>query len=134
MPDPVLHLKAVCAAAGAGALVELALGWRRRICWGRRPASPKWVNTACVLAIGLGLARGWGVLQLPLVWPPASGLGRLITIVMPAAIVIELIAGLRRVPRWLAWSLRMVLAAAIGRILMHGSVYLAGSPGQWTAQ
>jgi hypothetical protein len=132
MPDPVLHLKAVCAAAGASALVVLALGWGR-IRWVRRPASTTSVNTACVLATGLGLGLGWGVLQLPLAWPPASGLGRLITIVMPATIVIELIAGVRRVPRWLAWSLRMVLAAAIGRILLHGSVYLAGSPGQWTA-
>jgi len=132
MPDPVLHLKAVCAAAGASALVVLALGWRRRICCAGRPVSTTRVNFACVLAIGIGLALGSQMLQLPLDWPPASGLGRLLTIVMPAAIVIELVAGFHRVPRWLAWSLRMGLAAAIGRVLLHGSVYLAGSPGQWT--
>ncbi|HVC96404.1 MAG TPA: hypothetical protein VND64_22150 [Pirellulales bacterium] len=127
MPDTVLHLKAVCAAAGASALFVLALSCARR------PASAARVNAACVLAIGLGLALGCQVLQLPLSWPPASGLDRLLTIVFPAVIAIELIAALRSVPRWFAWSLRIGLAAAIGRILLHGSVYLAGSPGHWTA-
>ena len=146
MPDPFLQLKAIAAAAGASALLVLALGRGSRIrknsgaprgaSRAGRPAGAARLNSASVLAIGLGLSLGCQVLQLPLSWPPANGLDRFLTIVLPAVIAIELIAGFQRVPRWLAWILRMSLAAAIGRILLHGSVYLDGhrSPGTaWQA-
>ena len=34
---------------------------------------------------------------------------------------------MKRIPQWVAWFLRMILVAAIPRILLHGSVYLSGS-------
>lgn len=121
-----MYLQAMGAAAGVSALFVLALGraWP--------PAGTTRRNVACVLGIALGLALGCRVLQLRTAWPPVNGLDRLLTIVFPAVIAIELMAGLQRVPRWCAWLLRMSLAAASGRILLHGSVYLAGPRREWT--
>lgn len=127
MPDAALYFKAVLISAGATAICVLALGGVRR------PASAARLNAACVLAIALGLVLGGALLRLPLGWPPASALGRLLLIVLPAAVGAELLAGFERVPRWLAWSLRLALAASAGRILLHGSVYLAGVKSEWTA-
>ncbi|MBC8116905.1 MAG: hypothetical protein H7062_21120 [Candidatus Saccharimonas sp.] len=126
MPEPLLYLKAMGAAAIVSAMFVLAMVGMRR------PASTAWLNSACVLGIGLGLAVGCYVLSLRLGWPPANGLDRFLTIVVPAVLGIELIAGFQCVPRWVAWFLRMSLAATIPRILLHGSIYLSGSGNDWT--
>jgi hypothetical protein len=121
MPEPLLYLKAMGAAATVSAMFVLAMGGVRR------SPSAAWLHSACVLGIGLGLAVGYYVLSLRLAWPPVSGLDRFLMLVIPAALGIELIAGFQRVPRRVAWFLRMGLAATIPRILLHGSVYLNGS-------
>jgi hypothetical protein len=125
MPDLLLYLKAVGAAAIVSAMFVLAM------IGGRRKATSTWLNSMCVLGMSLGLTVGYYVLSLRLAWPPANGLDRFLTIVVPAALVIEWLAGLRRAPRWLAWCLRMSLVAAMPRILLHGSVYLSGTD-DWT--
>lgn len=125
MPDPLVCLEAVVAAAGASAIIVLALGWP----W--RRASPTRLNAACILGIGVGLVLGYGVLQFRFAWPPTGGLDRLLMVVLPAAIGLELVAGIPGLPRGVAGVLRISLAAAIGRILLHGSVYLAGGAKQW---
>lgn len=126
MPDPVLSLQAMTAAALASALCVLALVWRRQA------ASPARVNVACILALTAGLLLGYRVLQLRLPWPPVNGLHRLLLIILPGAITIELLAGSARLPQWLSGLLRICLAAVTGRILLHGSVYLNGANGGWT--
>lgn len=126
MPDVALYLKAISAAAGASALCVLALGGVRR------PAGAARSYAACILAIALGLALGGVLLRLPFGWPPASGLARLLEIVLPATAGIELLAGCERAPRWLAWTLRLILAALSGRILLHESAYLSGPHSEWT--
>lgn len=124
MPDPVLYAEAVIAAAGASALFVLAFGWVRR------PPTAIWVNLACVAGVGLGLVLGCLVLRIRPAWPPANGLDRFLSMILPAAAVIELIGGMPDVPRRLAWLLRMGLAGVSGRILLHRSSYLVGA---WTA-
>lgn len=126
MPEPWLYLQAMGAAAVVGALCVLAMAGVRR------PASSARLNLACVLAMGLGLAAGCYVMNLKLAWPAVNALDRFFTIVVPAILGIELIAGFHRVPRRVAWFLRMTLAATIPRILLHGSVYLGGSSGDWS--
>ena len=125
MPDPLLYLKAMGVAAIVSAMLVLAMVWLRR------PASTTWLNSACVLGMGLGLAFGCDVLAMRLIWPPVKGLDRLLMVVFPMALGIELIAGLESMPRWATWFLRTSLAAAIPRILLHGSVYLSGADNQW---
>ena len=134
MPDPVLYLAAFGAAMGVSALVALASGAvHRRV--GLPPtgeAALPAADTARIadrltglLALAAGLIVGWRVLRLV----PAGtsqALGRLLMIVLPCAVLIELVAALRGTPRWLAWLLRLCLAAASGRILLHDSMYLTG--------
>lgn len=126
MPDPLLYLKAMGTAAIVSAMIVLAMVLTRR------HASTTWLNFSCVIGIGLGLVVGYGVVSLRLAWPPVNGLDRFLTITVPLALGIELIAGIQNVPRWFAWLLRMSLAATIPRILLHGSVYLSGSAEGWT--
>jgi hypothetical protein len=77
-----------------------------------------------VLAIGLGLIAGYWVLELLPRGSPQSVRDRFLAIVLPAALGIELIAGYHSVPAIAAWSLRVILACATPRILLHGSTYL----------
>lgn len=126
MPEPSLYLQAMGAAAIVSALCVLVLAGVRR------PASAARLNSACVLAIGLGLAVGYHGLSWRWTWPPVHGLDRFLTIVIPAVLGIELLAGFQSVPRWVAGCLRVGLAATTPAILLHGSVYLSGSGSDWT--
>ena len=120
MPDPKLYLLAMAASAIASLLFVLAATAVAR------PASSTRLNIASILGIGLGLAVGYNVLALRLAWPPAKGLDRLLLIIVPATIGIELIAGFPCKPRSAVWLMRICLAAAAPRILLHNSVYLSG--------
>lgn len=124
MPDFGLYFLALAAAAGASALVVVLVSWLSSA--GRIPAS-----FGGVLACAVGLAIGYSVLHLRVRWPPANGLDRFLTILLPAVVVIEGIAAWERVPRWLAWLLRLALIAAGGRILLHGSIYLGPQTLSW---
>lgn len=126
MPDPVLFLQAV-AASGAVSAVVVAV-----ITLLKRPASNVRAKAACIFGILLGSAVGFRVVQVVPHWRPVDGLDRFLFILLPAAIVIELVAGFSRVPRLLAWGLRVALAAVAGRVLLHGSSYLDGSSSEWT--
>ena len=126
MPEPFLYLQAMLAAGGASAILLLALG-RAALSGGARR-----IQLACIAAMALGLALGCCVLQVPVHWPPANGLDRLLTIVLPGAFVVELLAASGRRYPWLVWCLRFALAMSIGGVLLHASVYLAGGPGGWT--
>ncbi len=125
MPDPLLFLKSMGAAAIVSAMFVLAMAWRR-------PASSVWLNSVCVLAMGLGLALGCDMLAVRWTWPPVKALDRFLMIVVPMALGIELLAELQGMPRWVARFLRASLAATTPRILLHGSVYLSGAGNHWT--
>lgn len=127
MPEPLLYAKAMGAAAGASALVLLVAAWARRFLRGM----PAHVST--VLALGLGQAVGYCALRGGVRWPPVSGLDRYFTIVLPALVIVELVAGIERVPRRLVWALRLSLAASVAPVLLHGSVYLGGPASAWNA-
>lgn len=127
MPDFVSFLQAMGAAALASACAVLLAGCLRR------PAGSAWGSSVCILGICVGVAVGGRMLELEPAWPPRSALDRLLLIVLPTIVAIELLAGMRLVSNWLAWVLRMSLAAAVGRILLHGSVYFNPSAGEWTA-
>ena len=121
MPDPKLYLLAMSASAIASlvfVLVATAVA---------RPASSTRLNIASIVGIGFGLAVGYQVLALRLAWPPVNGLDRLLLIIVPLALGIELIAGFPWVPRSISWAMRICLAVSAPRILLHGSVYLTSA-------
>lgn len=126
MPDPRLYVMALAAGCGVSALVVWAIGYSRG------PVSDARANAAGVLGVGFGLAAGFHLLRLWPAWPPATGLGRFLTVVLPAVIAIELLATFARVPRWLAWLSRSLLALATVWVLLHGSIYLGSRHSPWT--
>ena len=125
MPEPLLYLKAMGAAAFVSAMVVLALAGVRR------PATAMRLSVASILALGIGLAVGYFVLSLQLAWPPRNGLDRFLLLIVPAAFVIELLAACDRSPRWIVWLVRMIFATIIPRVLLHDSVYLSGAENGW---
>jgi hypothetical protein len=120
MPDPRLYLLAMAASVIASLLFVLATAALTR------PANATGLNIASISGIGFGLAVGYKILALNLVWPPTNGLDRLLLLIVPITIGIELLAGFPYIPQWIAWLMRICLAAAAPRILLHGSVYLIG--------
>lgn len=125
MPEPLLYLRAMGTAAIVSAAFVLTMAGVRR------SGGATWLNTACATGIGLGLGIGLYVLSLRLACPPVNGLERFLVVVVPLALVIELIAGFERVPNRAAWMLRLSLAVIAPRILLHDSVYLSGSDDEW---
>jgi len=125
MPEPLLYMQATGTTAIVSAIIVLTMAGVRR------PASSTRLHVTAAVAMGIGLVAGYYVLALGLAWPPANGLDRLLTLVLPLALVIELVAAFPRTPRWLAWGLRLSLAAVTPRIILHGSVYLGASNDEW---
>ena len=127
MPDPWLYLLAIGSAALASMICMLAMDWLWKSA-SKETRSP----LASVVGIAAGLVAGYAMLRMRITFPPVNGLDRLLVVVLPLAIGIELLAVWERAPRRLIWSLRMLLVASLGRILLHGSVYLAGDDPEWT--
>ena len=121
MPDPIQMAKAMGLAFAASALMLGIFTW-----WGRRRATgPTWIDAGWVLGIGAGFYLGCWLLGLRPHWPPVEDMDRLLEIVVPAALVVELLAAFPRIPRWLIWTLRLALAGCVARVLLHGSIYLS---------
>ena len=127
MPDPLLYLKAMGAAAIASAVGGLAIvaAWRK--------GHAAWLHAACVLSVAAGLVVGYSLLALQLSWPPRNGLERFLLLIAPAILGVELLAAIPALPRWSVWSLRVTLALVLPRVLLHGSVYLGGTERAWPA-
>ncbi len=121
MPDPILLLKAMGAAAAPAAVVLLLLGWP----W-RAPHAAR-VAAGWAVGVGLGFVVGCWVLKVSPHWPPREDQDRFLLLVMPAVLGVELLAAVPRVPRWLILALRGTIAAVVAPILLHGSAYLADS-------
>lgn len=146
MPDPKAYLTALAAAAlfSAGFVLAVRLLLRKSDC----PSS----SVIFLAAVGVGSVMGFNLLQFSSTWPPANALNRFLTIVLPATVIVELLAGVVGVfgsapqktghrqnawlPRPLVLVLRLALCASVGPILLYGSVYLSGvsseNPEAWT--
>src|SRR5262245_1508201 len=123
MPDPLQILLALAAAAAIAAAVSLLAGWP----W-RKP-SPARSAVGRVLGAGLGFIVGcWWLGVMPHL-PPREDLDRLLLILFPALVVVELLGAFPWRYRWLVWVPRLVVAAAAAPILLHNSVYLADLAG-----
>ncbi|HEY7154267.1 MAG TPA: hypothetical protein VH575_09955 [Gemmataceae bacterium] len=118
MPDAVRLLEAMGGAAATAAVVFLlfACPWRA--------TRPMGVAAGWTMSVGLGFAAGCRLLNVPLHWPPREDQDRFLLLVMPAVLGVELLAAVPRVWRGLILSLRIILAAAVAPVLLHGSVYL----------
>jgi hypothetical protein len=128
MPDPLLILKACLAAALLAAAVLLfgaRIGGKSHSAW--RAASG-------ALGTGLGFFVGCLLLGLRPHWPPQEDQDRLLLVVIPAVIGVELVAAFTERLWWLGWFLRLVVAGSVARVLLHDSIYLADLAGPGTRE
>jgi hypothetical protein len=130
MPDPILILQSMAAAAVTAAVVTLLARWPRQT------FGPARGSAACVLGLGVGVIVGCWWLGIRPHWPPREDQDRLVLILLPAIVVVEFAAAfLGRTP-YLAWLLRLIIAAIAASVLLHQSVYITdlAGPGSrlWT--
>lgn len=123
MPDPIAISRALGCAATVAALLLLVCGWP----W-RAPSATR-LRLGWVLALGGGTYLGCRLLDLWPHWPPREDQDRFLLIVLPAVLLVEIVVAFPRVPARLAWGLRLLIALAAGRILLHGSVYVTDIAG-----
>ncbi|TWU06416.1 hypothetical protein [Stieleria varia] len=126
MPEPLLYAQAMgVAAITSSVFVFVMIAVRRSVI-------TSWLNAVCVVGLGLGLVTGYAWLGYHRSFPPTSGLDRLLMIVVPVTLFVELIATSTPISNAVSWLLRIVVAIAIPRILLHKSVYLNVTD-DWTA-
>ncbi len=129
MPDPIEMATAMGLAMLAAAVAVAAAAWWDRRRQGGRP----WVDVGWIVGIGAGYYLGSALMGIRPEWRMRTDMDRLLGLVMPAVILVEGLGAVPRVPRWLIWALRMSVAALGARVLLHGSVYLAGpAASAWT--
>jgi hypothetical protein len=130
MPDPILIMSAIGLAGTAAAVVLWICGWP----W--RAARPIRVKTGWVLGVGIGFILGCWFLGIRPHWPIRQDQDRLLGLVFPALMVVELVACYPGIPCWRIRLLRFTVVAGCGPALLFGSTYLpdlkvSGSP-EWS--
>lgn len=148
MPDPFQYSMALLAALVITVIAGFGL---LRLC-AMRATTLSLARFVFIPAVLCGLLSGYRVLDFEWPWPPGNALSRFLTLLLPSALLIELLAaGLNAIPKQnsqlsgLRWArhagsgLRLMLFASAGRVLWHGSVYLqplsgsfAENGGRWS--
>jgi hypothetical protein len=130
MPDPIRILEAMgLATLVAGAFVlGFGLPWRA--------PKPARARIGGVLGLAAGIITGcWRMDALPN-WPAREDHDRLLLLLLPLVTAVEIVIGVISRPRWLAWALRLIVAAGAAPILLYGSSYIADLTGpgsrEWT--
>src|SRR5262245_29702924 len=112
---------ALAAAITAVAVLLTGLPWR----------SPRWgiatAGSVLGVALGFGISSWW--LGIRATWPPKEATDRLLLVVLPIVIGVELVGAAAGKFRWVVWLLRMVVAAFAARILVDKSAYIADLSG-----
>jgi hypothetical protein len=127
MPDPVFLLELMAGAAVLAAAMVLAWGWP----W--RAAIPARIALGEALGVGIAFFLGFGLLGRWPRWPLLEAEDRLVAIVLPAVLIVEVVAALLPpASRWLAWFLRLGMAASVAPVLLHSSQYLTDAAGPGT--
>jgi hypothetical protein len=127
MPDPFSILAAMSTALAVSAAALVLFGWR-----GRNAGTAR-SDIGWIVGPGAGFLLGCCVLGKVPHWPPMEDLDRLLFVVLPAVVVVELAGPFHRVPRPLVWFLRAALAAGVAPVLLHGTSYITDQTGPGTA-
>jgi len=127
MPDFVRMAECLLLAAMVAGLALLAFV---------RPGNPPpWrVAAGWIAALGGGIYCGCGLLGEWARWPPLEDRDRFLVILLPLALAVEFAAMLLPTRRWIAWMLRIAVAAAAAPILLYNSSYLADLAGPNSAE
>jgi hypothetical protein len=128
MPDPILIMIAMSASLAVSAALVTVIG---------RGCRPVWTgsyNAGWTLGIGVGFFVGCWVLGIRPHWLPREDLDRLLIVMLPAVIFVELLAVFPQMPRWLVWPLRLALVVSSGWVLLHGTSYITDLTGPGTRE
>jgi hypothetical protein len=120
MPDPVLMLQAMLIAAVVAMATTGLVGWLVKA----KGIGAGWSTFAAVLGLGLGFGLGCFWLDIKIHWPPREDQDRLLEIVVPAVIVVEMLAAWPKGPSWMIGGLRLAVVCLTARVLLNGTVYL----------
>ena len=126
MPDFVLMAEAPLLAAIAAGLVLMLIA---RL--GANPA-PWRLAGGWIGGLAAGIYAGCGLLGEWPRCPPTDDRHRFLVVLLPLALAVEAAAMLLPARRWIAWILRIALAAAAAPILLYNSSYLADLDGDGT--
>jgi hypothetical protein len=127
MIDP-LGMFAVMVVSGAlAAAVVLLCGWPWRAPRPRLASAGYLLGAALALYMGCWLSGYWPR------WPPREESDRLLFLLMPALVGVELLAVFVRRGIWI-WIPRLLLAAVAARTLLHDTSYLADLSGPGTRE
>jgi hypothetical protein len=123
MPDPIVMLTAM----GATFIASAVLLW---ICGRLRgEARTSWSDGGWVAAVGLGFLMGCWILGNRPHWPFKEDQDRLLGLVVPAVIVVELLAVWSRMPVWIISPLRLALVVGTAPVLLYGTSYISDVAG-----
>jgi hypothetical protein len=125
MLDVFLPAKVVLVGGLIATAVMLLASWGEPRKW-RRSASWTW-------AIGTGVLAASGANDQWPSWPAHEDRARFLTLLVPLILVVDTLASTSR-SRRAAWIMRVGLAAVVGPILLHHSVYLADLNGPNSAE
>jgi len=118
MPDPIVLAKAVLLAA----VVTAAAAWlAERLA---RRFGDTTGRAGAAAGVGLGILAGAWALGLAPPLPPRDAIGRLLAVLIPAAVLAESAAALRS-----GWLVRFAVAAGAVPVLVYGSSYVADLSG-----
>ena len=101
MPDPATILTAAISAAVVAAAVAC-------IAWPWRHCHPWYFSGAGAFGTGAALVVGAYLLGVTPNWPPGEDLDRLLIVVVPGVVAVELVAMFARRKKWFIGSLRIV--------------------------
>jgi hypothetical protein len=125
MIDPFGTFTIAAASSALAAVVVLLCGWL----W--RAPRPRLASAGCLLGAALALYVDCWLSGCRPHWPPLEESDRLLLLLMPALIGVELLAVFVR-HSILIWPLRLLIAAAAARTLLHDTDYLADLSGPGT--
>src|SRR5438876_870309 len=87
--------------------------------WPWKSPRPTRLALGWTLGLGLSFLLGGYLLTDHPRWPLAEDQDRLLGLLLPVALVVEVVAAFARVPRGLAWALRLVVAAGAAPVLLY---------------
>jgi hypothetical protein len=128
MPEQVLLIQALELSAATAVAVLLLCTWP----W-RSPGAVR-VQLGWVLGSGLAFFLGSVLLGMHPRWPPQEDQERFLELLLPAVVAVECLAAFSRAPRWLAWTLRAVVAAGAALVLLDHTTYLDDLAGPGTRE
>jgi hypothetical protein len=128
MPDTLLLAKAM----GVSAILSASVLWMFTRAW--KAATAARTGAGGVVAVGVGFIVGCWLLGVVPHWPLRQDQDRLLAVVFPSVLAVELVAVLPAVPRWVIWPLRILIVAGTGRVLLHGSSYVTDTSGPYTSE